>query len=239
MSSFSAIVIDDHSSARSALTSLLASYCPQINVLAEAEDLTDGIRVLLAHRPQIVFLDVELKGHTGFDILKKIDAKDFEVIMVTAHATYAFDAFKHDARQFLLKPVVPEELMIAVQKACDSIALKSINKTAAVPSSRLSIPTSNSIVYLDFNEVVYLQADGSYTHVHTTHGAKHTASKNLGEFQSELPENQFFRCHRSYLINLSFVVRLVKSTEWSVIVSTGQEIDVSRAHHADLLRLLG
>jgi two-component system LytT family response regulator len=170
---------------------------------------------------------------------------NFDVIFTTAFNEYAVKAIKHNALDYLLKPVDPEELVLAINKCEEKRKTKSpgyldMEKIISTLSQtqkvhKLAVPSEGGIVYLDPDSIIYLNGDQNYTHIHLVQGQKLTSSKNLKEFEDHLPPHQFFRIHKAYVINLAYVTKYIKGNGGEVVMSDGSSIDVSRQKKTELL----
>lgn len=241
-----ALIVDDEKTGAEALMLLLKKYCPEVNVLSlihHAPDAADEIRRL---KPDILFLDIEMPFMNGFEIIKHVQDLDFALIFTTAWDQYALQAVRHSAIDYLLKPIDPEDLVAAVDKAAKRnhlhyrTAIESLTAELKHPSpvKRLAIPNQDSIVFVDWSQIIYLEADSNYTHIYTTSGKKHTVSRTLKEYDEQLDTNQFFRVHNTFLINLSHVEKYIKGDGGYVLMSNGNTIDVARRKKNELLQLL-
>ncbi|MGB5005611.1 MAG: response regulator, partial [Ferruginibacter sp.] len=215
----SAIIIDDETKGRTALRAKIQAYCPQIKIIAEASSAQDAILLIQQHKPQLIFLDIEMPRMNGFEMLNAIKEKNFYIIFTTAYDQYAIKAIKYSAFDYLLKPIDIEELKIAVAH----IELKESNQTVKQVEllaqnmqhpkkqlNKLSIPTLEGLLFFDINDIIHLEANSNYTFIHFSGAPKITASKTLKEFEDILPESIFFRTHHSHLINLNYIKRYIK-----------------------------
>jgi two-component system LytT family response regulator len=239
------ILIDDEPACTSALQLFLREYCPDIHVNAIASSAREGMELIQLHQPDLIFLDVEMPGMNGFELLQQVKKISFQVIFTTAHDAYAIQAIKHNAIDYLLKPIDSDELVEAVEKAKDRIAQKVNTITQLISylneekkTNRLAIPHMDEIVFIDVNKIIRLNADSNYTHIFTIDHKKYTVSKTLKEYEQLLDQVNFFRVHHAHLINLSFVERYIKGKGGYVEMIDGQMIEVSQKKKNDLLRTL-
>ena len=215
-----AIIIDDERKARNVLKILIEENCPKITEVFEAEDLLSGVEMIKKEQPRLVFLDIEMPEHSGLEILNFIDKKDFnfEIIFTTAYSEYAIQAFQLSAIDYFLKPVRPKIVKEAVDKALTFIGSSQIStkleelkeSLAATNFSKIGLPFSDGIKFVDFKDIIMLEADGMYTKIATT-ASEILVSKPLKHFVELLQnQKQFYKPHRSYLINLSFIKEYIK-----------------------------
>ena len=233
-----AILIDDELSNLENLQVLLTKYCPAIKVVATADNINDAFNQVNLHRPELLFLDIQMGRQTGFDLLNVLKEKTFEVIFVTAYDNYGIQAVKFAALDYLLKPVDPDELITAVTKAESRIAskmngeqlnflLNQIKRTElAIP--KIALPQQHEIRYVSLNEIVRCVADNTYTIFHLTSGEKILISRSLKEYADLLKPQGFVRAHQSHLINPKFVKSWLKEDGGTLLMINGDKIPVSK-----------
>jgi two-component system, LytTR family, response regulator len=242
-----AILIDDEAKGRLALREKLSAYCPQVQVLAEASNGQEALLLIQHHKPQLIFLDIEMPRMNGFEMLNALPEKNFHVIFTTAYDQYAIKAIKYAAFDYLLKPIDIEELKTAVEK----IELKEGNQTKKQAEllqqniehpkkqlNKLAIPTLEGLLFFDINDIIHLEANSNYTFIHFSGKPKITASKTLKEFEEILPENIFFRTHHSHLINLNYIKRYIKGDGGQIELQNGNYVDVSRRKKEEFLKVI-
>lgn len=243
-----AIVIDDEAKGRLALREKLFAYCPQVRVIAEASNGPEGLLLIQHHKPQLIFLDIEMPRMNGFEMLNALPEKNFHVIFTTAYDQYAIKAIKYAAFDYLLKPVDIEELRTSVEK----IELKQTHHTKKQAEllqqnidhpkkqlNKLAIPTLDGLLFFDINEIIHLEANSNYTFIYFAGKTKITASKTLKEFEEILPESIFFRCHHSHLINLNYIKKYIKGDGGQIELQNGNYVDVSRRKKEEFLKAIG
>lgn len=246
-----AIIVDDEVAGAKGLVRLLNRYCPGVHIFATAHSIDEAEQKILSLKPDVVFLDIEMPFGSGFDLLNRISQRDtirFEVIFTTAYSQYAIKAFKHNAIDYLLKPIDPEELVDAVKKCEEkkergNVDLKKIENLFSSLSQtnkiqKLPVHTQEGIIYLDTEKVVRLEADGNYTKIHLVGGQKFTSSRTLKEYEEMMPQKEFFRIHKTNLVNLSHVKQYIKGEGGEVLMSDDSLLEVSRYKKADFLALL-
>jgi Response regulator of the LytR/AlgR family len=226
-------IVDDEQHCIDHLSTLLKPFGAgmDISCFGSAEDAIAGLDTL---RPDIVFLDVQLHDKTGFDVLSSISKRDFSLIFTTAYETYAIEAFKFSAIDYLLKPVDKDDFEMALQKATDKVEQSQLHDRVKVLLShistnnslkRISVPSNDGYVFLLMEDIVRCQADVNYTHIFTVDGKKYTASKTLKHFEKLLERQHFFRIHNSHLINLTYVNSYHK--DGYAILKDGLKLEVS------------
>lgn len=238
------IIIDDEEDARVTLRSFVQSYCPNLEIVEEAEGVADGYRKILGHNPDLVFLDIQMEDGTGFDLLEKIRQPGFQVIFTTAFDEYAIKAFKFSAIDYLLKPIDPDELIEAVSKAQKESGnagerisnLMDTHKTKDFDRITLSSQEGLTVVKLD--NIQRLESDSNYTHFFLRSGEKITVPKSLKEYETILPEQRFFRTHQSHIINLDYVKKFVREDGGYVLMDDGAEILVARRRKEEFINVL-
>ena len=242
-----AIIIDDEESGRKTLSWLLETYCSEVEIMGMASDVKSAVAIIQSQKPDLIFLDIDLGTGTGFEILEQIQEKSFSVIFVTAYSDYAIKAFEFSALHYLLKPVNPQALQDAVNRA-ETVSAKpfpteSFNhlvrqlKEHPVPK-RLFIPNQTGIDFLEIKEIMRCEGEGNYATFYLKDGSKKVASKGLSEYEPLLADSGFFRIHRAHLVNLAFIKRYIRGRGGSVEMEDGTEIDVSRYKKEALLKML-
>jgi two-component system, LytTR family, response regulator len=249
MSKIGTIVIDDESNGRDILTALLEKFCPSLEMMGTADTAASGIRLIIERKPQLVFLDINMPGQTGFEMLQQFDAIDFEVIFVTAHDNYALKAFKFSAIDYILKPIDLEDLKTAVKKAEEKLAFKvkpkeryneffNNIKNIQNPFDKLGLATRDGLIFIKISDIIRCESDVNYTWFYLEKGEKILASKTLKDFEEMLDEYNFYRVHKSHLVNLAHLKRYIKGEGGSVIMSDNSEVEVSRRNKEGLMKRL-
>lgn len=243
------IIIDDEKSAVNVLTLLLKKRCKEeVEVVATSTSPTEGRELILQHEPDLVFLDIEMPGMTGVDLLRSFDNPGFRVIFVTAYDAYAVEAFKLSAVDYLLKPVEADDIAKAVNKIKNDIDKKQnpisnqlqqlekiLMQNVHAAETKIGIAMADKIVFINISDILYCEASGSYTNVFLQGGTRMLASKSLGEFEKQLIDHKFFRIHHSYLINLNQVKEFQKHDGGYVIMENKKQLEVSQRKRKDFL----
>lgn len=237
-----ALIVDDERLARKELRSLLAAH-PEVSVVGEADSVASALAFIEAERPDLVFLDIQLAGETGFDLLERIGAADFRTIFVTAFDAYALRAFEVNALDYLLKPVNPERLKKALDKllAGDTSVQATTLRPLAI-DDRLYLELGGRSVFLKVGRVTHVTAAGDYSEVFTAEGEKLLVEKPLREWEARLPEKFFSRIHRNCIVNLEYVERMegwFNRSHQLFLRGRGEPLTVSRRYAARLKEKFG
>lgn len=240
------LLIDDEEKSRANLRQLLKEYCPQVEVIAEAESATEALKLITNLKPDLLFLDIEMGEISGFDLLKSLnDRQDFEVIFVTAFDRYAIQAIKACAIDYLLKPINILELSSSVEKASKQISpvkenrrLKELisNIDRGADEQRIAVPLADKIEFITINNIIRLEAEGNYTHIYLVNDKKYLICKTLKEYQELLEGYQFIRTHQSHLVNLHKITAYVKTEGGYIAMEDGSQIPISRLKREEVLK---
>lgn len=231
------LLVDDEIRGLSSLKKLVELNCPELQVIAECQNATQALQAILMMRPQLVFLDISMPGKNGFDLLNELKDIHFEIIFVTAHNQYSLQAFRYSAVDYLLKPVDEALLMYAVQRAASRINTQSISSNIDTflyniqhrPSEmKLCVTSLKGFQVIRLSEIIYCEAESSYTIFHMIDGTNIVASKSIIDYELLLEDNFFCRIHKSYMINLAHIKEYMKGEGGSVILTNGKEVEVSR-----------
>ena len=241
------VIVEDEEMARKVLKSLLAQYCPDVMVCAEADDITSGQEMIEAFRPDLVFLDIEMPGGSGFKLLSNIKDIDFEVVFITAYEQFAIKAIRHDALDYLLKPVDPKELVAAVEKVKDAKYKKTIKKQYdsllknidpdQLVVKKISISTSDKIHLIEVDNIIRCESDNYYTNIYFKDGTNLLVSKTLKEMEQKLEEYDFVRTHKSHLVNMRCIMNFIKD-EMMVLLTDGTKVTVSKRKKERILEVI-
>lgn len=242
-----AIIIDDEETGTRGLELLLKRHCPQITVVDIKHSAEDGIRSILALKPELMFLDIELPSATGFDVIEATQNLNYQVIFTTAYEHYALKAIKAQAADYLLKPIDSEELIKAVKNAETrleqregiDVQLQKLLKATVTSGKKIPVPTGKGITLVAPQEILYLQSDSNYTTLHLKSGQKLLISKTLKHFEDKLSPAQFCRVHAAYLVNLEEIEHYVRGDGGNLILKDKTSIPVSRMHKQAVLNRLG
>jgi len=232
-----AVIIDDEIHCRKTLNMLLAENCPDVQVVEQCEDGEAGILAIQKLKPDIVFLDIEMPGMNGFEMLQKLPAINFEIIFTTSYDQYAIKAFKFSALDYLLKPVDRQELGTAVQKVVQRLSrpvpqqLEILLQKLYQPASsirKIALPTMEGLQMIPIDSIISCASDSNYTIFQLKNKQKLIVSRLLREVEEMLEEYSFLRVHHSYVVNLNEIEKYYKGDGGYVVMSDGSSIDVSR-----------
>ena len=225
---------------------MIQSFDLNLQVFSLGENVQTAIQAIEKVQPDIVFLDIQMPDGTGFDVLKSLKDKKFEVIFITAHEEYAITAIKFSALDYLLKPVDPEELRNATEKALKTIEIKEQEsqfealQNNILPNSkkRLVLKTHESVFVVELEQIIRCEADKNYATFLLTGGKKIVVSKTLKEYEILLSAYNFLRVQQSHLINLDFIERYDKANGGIVVMKDGAEVPLSHAKREQFFNLL-
>ncbi len=241
------IIIEDEKHGQEALQELLKTYCPEVKVLSVADTVELAKEQIIEHKPDVVFLDIELQSGTGFDILEALESIDFSIIFTTAFEAYALRAIKFSSLDYLLKPINPEELKAAVGKAHHKknrdiyeqqigVLIRNL-KHQPVPD-KICLSTSQGLEFVNVDDIIYCEAQGAYTNFILKYNRTLMVSKNIKEYEKLLGEHLFMRVHNNALINLKEVKKYVKSQGGYIVMSNGASVGVSRRRKDQFLNAI-
>ncbi|MBO6830480.1 MAG: LytR/AlgR family response regulator transcription factor [Allomuricauda sp.] len=235
-----AVIVEDEANSREILRSYLAKYCENVTLLGEGATIEEGLAQIKKHRPDLVFLDVEMPFGNAFDLLDQLPERSFETVFVTAYNQYAMDALNHHAAYYLMKPINIDELIKAVdyvraikekENALEGQVLQARSVRA---EGKITLPQQDGFQVLEVSDIYFCKADDNYTEIYLEK-KKIVVSKTLKYFEDALQSYSFARIHKSYLVNVSEVVKYKKGKGGSVVLSNGKELSVSASKKADLL----
>lgn len=242
-----ATIVDDEPYCCESLAMLLERYCPDVKILDICYSAASALESLLEHKPQLLFLDVEMPYMNGFELLEKLPDTNFALIFTTSYDQYAIKAIRFSALDYLLKPVDREELQKAVQRAIAhthhplpqqiEILLQKLDRPV-LPVHKIAIPTIEGLQMISVDAIIRCTSEGNYTHLLLKSKQKIIASRTLKEIDELLQDYSFARVHHSYLVNLNEVEKYVKGEGGYLIMSDGATVDVSRSRKEMLLKKL-
>ena len=241
------VLVDDDPSVRENLKTLLSIYAKDCKVIAEANGVKSGIECLKQNKPDLLLLDVEMQDGTGFDLLSIYGKLDFNVIFVTGHNAYAIKAFKYSAIDYILKPVDPEELKAALQKARNAKNLEEQNLTVSTlvenkekadEDKKIVLKDTETVYLVSVNEIIRCESEGNYTKFYLLDGRKLTISKTLKEYDQLFENQAFFRAHQSHLVNLQHFDRYEKKEGGTLVMKDGSTLPVAVRKKEALMKAL-
>lgn len=240
------LIIDDEVHVQQSLEKMLKAHCPNVMLLGSADGVANGIEAINKNNPELVLLDIKMDDGTGFDLLKKLEPVDFKVIFITAYNQYAIKAFKFSAIDYLLKPVDPEDLVLAINKV-DQLFQSDFNTQLDALNDHLEaknkgtkkiiLRTQNSIHLVKVHDIVYCESSGSYTSIQLLNGQKILVSYSLKEYEDLLKDSGFFRVHKSYLVNMKYIIRFDKQEGGYVVLENESKVPVASRRRDQLLEM--
>lgn len=247
MKKLKAILVDDEAKSRNVLANLLSAYCPEIEILGQADNGNDASKLIKNEAPDILFLDIEMKGETGFDLIQNLGPVNFDIIFTTAHDKYAIQAIRFSALDYLMKPILADDLKSAVtrvfekQNGKDKVRqldalVYNINYSNA--DKKLVLPTSEGFEFISISEVIRCESSNNYTFFHLKDKSQLLICKTLLEFERLLNPYYFLRVHQSHLINLRMIKKFQKGEGGILLMEDGTKIDVSRRKKTELMEKL-
>jgi two-component system LytT family response regulator len=235
-----ALVVDDERLARKDLMNMLREL-PEVEIVGEAEDVPSALIAINELKPDVVFLDIQMPGQTGFDLVEQIDF-DGKIIFVTAYDEYALRAFEINALDYLMKPVHPERLQKSLERIQEDTASKPKTFTPLNYNDRLFTTLGSKVQFLKIESIVLISSDGDYTHVFTSEKTKGLVSKTMKVWEERLPEKYFFRVHRNSIINTEYIEEVEKWFNYSYRVKMkgiAEPVIISRRYAKKLKDIFG
>ncbi|MCF8365835.1 MAG: LytTR family DNA-binding domain-containing protein [Bacteroidales bacterium] len=240
-----AILISNDESTRNSITKTVETYCPNVTLVASANDVKSSIGAINEHEPDLVLLDIKLKDGSGFELLDHFGKPEFKVVFLSNYSDYAIKAIKHNAIDYLLKPVKDEELAQAIKKADDLIryeeklqakalgeSIKNINK-----SHRMVLKSQDQVHVVDSVDIIRIEADGNYSTFYLTEGRKIVVSKSTKEYEEALLDQGFHRIHKSHIVNINKMSYFDKADGGILVMCNGDQVPVASRKRDMLMEL--
>ncbi len=244
MTLINAIIVEDEAQSQILLQRIIEDYCPSLQCLGIASSASQASDLILKLKPDLVFLDVELGHENGFDLLDGLIEKSFKVIITTAYDQYAVKAFKYEAIDYILKPYNPKDII----KAVDKVKLRSYDQKIfhklgqlinvdqeSNKTKTLEVSTIDGVQLLQVNDILRIEASGSYSTIYLKEKKSLTLSKLIKEFEPQLPSNQFYRTHKSHLVNLGHVVEYKNLDGGYVLMNEKSQVPIARRRKDEFL----
>lgn len=250
MKIFRALIIDDIENSRITLADDLKQYCPQIEIVGEADSVKSALSAIEEKKPDVLFLDIQMEDGTGFDLLTQLREVDFQVIFTTALDSYGIKAIKFSALDYLLKPVDPDELVKAVAKleqttkaqkgsVKDSLELLLENmRNIGHANKRIALHSLEKVHMVSVSDIIRCESQGAYTIFHLKNKEQILVTRNLKEFEQLLEEYSFIRVHHSHLINFAYLKEYIKKDGGYAIMTDKSEVPVSFRKRNNLLDMM-
>jgi two-component system, LytTR family, response regulator len=245
-----AMIVDDEANARENLRMMLNEHCPGVEVAAQAASAAEARRMLEETTVQALFLDVKMPGEDGFSLLRSLNGRELGVVFTTAYDGFALQAFKENAIDYLEKPIDVDQLKRAVAKLAKlasvelladqrhSVIAALMNDPASPLSTRVAVPGRDGLALIKHDEILYLEANDSYTTIHLKDGKRNISSKHIRVFELHLDPKKFFRVHKSFIINLEHLKGFNRTEGNMALLDNGTLIPVSRRKLPDFLALI-
>jgi two-component system, LytTR family, response regulator len=246
MNKINCILIDDEAGGRIVLSELLGKFCPDVNILAEAANIKDGYSLINEKKPDFIFLDIQMPGGSGFELLKQFKQIDFDVIFVTSFDQYAINAIKFSALDYLLKPVDIEDLLQSVEKVRKRKAekekpqewvinlLNNLDETKT--EKKIVIHHQDKVKLLKLSDIVCFEAESNYTHIFTNDDQKYTPARLLKDFEEFLEKHEnFMRISKKAIVNLDYITEYSKGEPYILFLKNGKEYEIGRRKKTELM----
>ena len=242
----SAIIVDDEEHCRETLVKQLEWSCPEVEVIGHAESIQEAIVLLEGKTPDVLFLDIEMPGGTGFDLLEKLPEINFAIIFTTAYDDFALDAFQVHAVDYLLKPIDGDTLKNAIEKVQKTIPENpKVNfdrlleyMTSHKTSKKVAFPVLDGLTFVELDDIIRCESEGTYCHIFLLNQPKIFLSKTLKQVSELINNEKFLRVHNSHLVNSAFIKRYIRGKGGQIIMEDGAIIPVSRGRKSDFLQNL-
>lgn len=238
MNTIPAIIIEDEASGLNNLQNILQQYCSEVEIIGTADTVASGVSLLNNQhiKPAVVFMDINLPDGTVFQLIDQLNKINFEIIFVTAHEDHAIKACQYSSIGYIVKPIDPDLLVEAVSRVSPKNP-QEIDKRLQLLSNhynnpnafrKMAISALDGIYFVNFGDIVRLEAEDNYTHIHLKGGERMTASKTIKSYEEMLSPYNFYRVHKRHVINLNFMRKFVKGDGGYLIMDDGIKIEVSR-----------
>lgn len=229
------IILEDEKKSACMLQDCIKMVAPDCSIEGIATNLKEGYDLILRTNPDLAFFDVELPDGHSFDLLAELPEINFDIIFTTAHSKYAVSAFKYSAIDFIIKPITPDAISDAIEKAKKSIYFKQMsakinnlveNRKRPDEEKKIILQCADTIHFATINEIVRCQSDNNYTHIILSNSENILVSKPLKEYEQLLPQSLFFRTHQSHIVNLSYISQIKKRT-FQIVLKNGDIIQLA------------
>lgn len=238
----SAILIDDEQDALESLSWEIKTFCKEIKILDIFSDPEEAISAINYLKPDCVFLDIEMPKMDGFQLLSKLNFRDFDLVITTAYDNYALKAFKENAIDYLLKPIDNDDLIKVAKKIAKNkntqqlgFSLQELLKPYKNHQQKVAIPQSGKVVFIQIKNVIFCKSDGNYTTIFLNDNSKLLVSKKIKDVMALFSSEDIVRVHQSYLVNINYVKEYIKNEGYYLILDNGETIPVSKPNRAYIL----
>lgn len=240
-----AIIIDDELSSQELIRHIVATFCPNVTIVATAESVKSGVAAINEHEPDLVLLDIKMRDGSGFDLIKHFNKPDFKVIFISGYMEYAIKGYKYAAVDYILKPIDEEALTLAINRADDLIRYEEKLKFKAIEENvkllnktdKILLKTSDQVHLINTSDIIRIEADGNYSTFYIQDGRKILVSKPIREYEESLIDKGFHRIHKSHIININQLSYFNKLDGGDVIMADGSVVPVASRKKEMLLDL--
>ncbi len=247
MHQLKAILIDDELPSLQNLQHKLKEFCPDVNVVATTQKPEEAIQLIEHHRPDVIFLDIEMPRMNGFKMLEEIKEKKFDIVFTTAYNHYAIDAIRISAFDYLVKPIAVKDLQNSVARLLKTQHKQIPEKLDILRQSladsrsqndKISIVTNEGVEFFEISQIIRIESSSNYSKIHFKDGKVLLVTKLLKDFEEILTPYRFYRIHNSHLINLSYIKKYLRGDGGQVLLQNGEVIDVARRKKEEFLKLI-
>jgi two-component system, LytTR family, response regulator len=247
MEKITTILIDDELSSLQNLQQKLLEFCPDVKIVATTQKPEEAILLIQQHKPDVIFLDIEMPRMNGFRMLEEIDDLDFDIVFTTAYNHYAVDAIRISAFDYLMKPIAIKDLQNAVDRLAKQQQLRTKDKLGVLKNvlqntksqdEKIVIPTSEGMEFITINTILHIESSSNYSKIYFVDGKNILVTKLLKDFEEILLPYRFYRIHNSHLINLKYIEKYIKGDGGQVKLSNGAIIDIARRKKEEFLKLI-
>src|SRR5665213_1199424 len=242
------ILVDDELNSLQNLQLKIQEYCPSLRIVAQTQRPEDAIGLIRQHKPDVIFLDIEMPRMSGFKMLEQMDDIDFEIIFITAYNHYAINAIRISAFDYLVKPVAIEELQQTVGRLEQFTVKKyreradTLKRNLANPKTQedqMAIPTHEGLEFIQIKQIIRIESSSNYSKLILQNGKTLLVTRQLKDFEELLEDYRFYRIHHSHLINLNYIAKYIRGEGGQITMRNGDVIDVSRRKKEVFLKLIG
>lgn len=242
------LIIDDEANARSAIKNMAQQLKLPVEIIGEAGNAAEGLEKIKLLQPELLFLDIQMPGKSGIELMQEMNSDNIQVIFVTAHQGFAIQALKLSAIDYILKPVDPADLKEAVEKAFKQKnklateqlllfqqALQHLQQPQQKAPQKLALSTSEGVIFTELKDIIWIESLTGYCKFYLQGQKPIVVSKNLKEYEDMLATHNFFRTHQSSVVNLMHIKKYVRGEGGQVWMTDGSEIEVARRRKEELL----